>query len=190
MSRLAIMPLSDYQNLCNNIRDLTGTTGVIKSGDLVQKVGDVAENGGEDVTDETNAYTNKLVTLETAISALETELEGKASSGSGGGASGWINVASLPTTNARAIDPDSTIYYYEVPENCIGVIFIGLSDTFSTAMTYNTGLTRKINNVFSNLTLGPGSLIAEDADGTGTVLKITNTYNVAYLLPILSSDLS
>ena len=37
----------------------------------------------EDVTDETSAYTAKLVSLETAISALESELEGKASGGSG-----------------------------------------------------------------------------------------------------------
>jgi hypothetical protein len=40
---------------------------------------------GEDVTSETSAYTNKLATLETAITALETELQGKASGGSGGG---------------------------------------------------------------------------------------------------------
>lgn len=38
----------------------------------------------EDVGTETNAYTAKLATLETAITALETELEGKASGGSGG----------------------------------------------------------------------------------------------------------
>lgn len=40
---------------------------------------------GEDVTSETIAYTTKLATLETAITALETELQGKASGGSGGG---------------------------------------------------------------------------------------------------------
>lgn len=38
----------------------------------------------EDVGTETNVYTTKLATLETAITALETELEGKASGGSGG----------------------------------------------------------------------------------------------------------
>lgn len=40
---------------------------------------------GEDVTSEINAYTTKLATLETAITQLETELQGKASGGSGGG---------------------------------------------------------------------------------------------------------
>lgn len=47
--------------------------------------GKAAGNSGEDVTDETNTYTTKLAELETAIGALETELEGKASGGSGGG---------------------------------------------------------------------------------------------------------
>lgn len=39
----------------------------------------------EDVTTETAEYTTKLASLETAVAALETELEGKASGGSGGG---------------------------------------------------------------------------------------------------------
>lgn len=46
--------------------------------------GKAAGSGGEDVSAETTAYTEKLETLETAITALETELEGKASGGSGG----------------------------------------------------------------------------------------------------------
>jgi hypothetical protein len=47
---------------------------------------------GEEVTEETNAYTAKLETLETAIAALETELEGKAS---GGGGSASIETTTL-----------------------------------------------------------------------------------------------
>jgi hypothetical protein len=45
--------------------------------------GESTGGSGEDVTEETSAYTEKLATLETAIAALETELEGKASGGSG-----------------------------------------------------------------------------------------------------------
>jgi hypothetical protein len=41
----------------------------------------VAVPTGEDVTAETDEYTAKLATLETAITALETELEGKAAGG-------------------------------------------------------------------------------------------------------------
>ena len=48
---------------------------------LLKQVNALPEAGGigEDVTDETNAYTTKLATLETAIVALETELQGKVS---------------------------------------------------------------------------------------------------------------
>lgn len=42
-----------------------------------------AGSGGEDVTEETVAYTEKLEELETAITALEAELEGKVAGGSG-----------------------------------------------------------------------------------------------------------
>jgi hypothetical protein len=38
---------------------------------------------GEDITEETEAYTEKLIILENAITALENELEGKASAGAG-----------------------------------------------------------------------------------------------------------
>jgi hypothetical protein len=48
--------------------------------------GKAVPSGGEDVADETEAYTAKLASLETAISALESELEGKASGGGSGGA--------------------------------------------------------------------------------------------------------
>lgn len=41
-----------------------------------------AGSGGEDVTAETEAYTAKIASLETAVTALESELEGKASGGS------------------------------------------------------------------------------------------------------------
>lgn len=46
--------------------------------------GKAVGGGGEDVAAETEAYTTKLASLETAISALESELEGKASGSSGG----------------------------------------------------------------------------------------------------------
>ena len=51
-----------------------------------------ANSGGEDVADETAAYTEKLEELETAITALEAELEGKAA---GGGVSveAWTGTA-------------------------------------------------------------------------------------------------
>lgn len=60
------------------------TTGVVT-------VGAIPSNY-EDVSTETDAYTTKIASLETAISALETELEGKTSGGSSGGS---VEIASV-----------------------------------------------------------------------------------------------
>lgn len=59
----------------------------------------------EDVATETNAYTTKIATLETAITALETELEGKASGGSGGG----FEICKVTTNGLDNIDIAGTI---------------------------------------------------------------------------------
>jgi hypothetical protein len=59
--------------------------------------GESTGGSGEDVTEETNTYTSKLASLESAIVALETELAGKASGGSGGGESAGtctVNISS------------------------------------------------------------------------------------------------
>lgn len=65
----------------------------------------------EDVTDETNAYTTKLASLETAVAALENELEGKASGGSGG--NGNVDICTVTI--------DNEIYYsnWELFYSCL-----------------------------------------------------------------------
>ena len=89
--------------LANEVRELSGTTTpksidamtsdvndanaeVSSQTDLIAQITAALENKtnvpSEDVDDETDAYTEKLASLETAITALETELEGKASGGS------------------------------------------------------------------------------------------------------------
>lgn len=65
------------------------TTGVVT-------VGAIPSNY-EDVSTETTSYTTKLASLETAITALETELEGKASGGSGGGSVETCTVTMTPS---------------------------------------------------------------------------------------------
>lgn len=58
-------------------------TNNIKYASLIETLrGKAAGGSGEDVTNETNAYTTKLASLETAVAALESELAGKASGGS------------------------------------------------------------------------------------------------------------
>lgn len=45
MSKHAVMPLTDYINACNTVREKTGDTDVIKSGDLPQKIEGVYSKG-------------------------------------------------------------------------------------------------------------------------------------------------
>ena len=47
MSQYAIMPLSDYKSTCDVLREKTGSTGTIKSGELPDKISEVYEKGKE-----------------------------------------------------------------------------------------------------------------------------------------------
>jgi hypothetical protein len=66
--------------------------------------GKAAGGSGEDVTAETNAYTEKLTQLESAITALETELEGKTSGG------GSVTTA---TVTLHSVHPSRLLYYVD-----------------------------------------------------------------------------
>lgn len=140
---------------------------------------------GEDVTSETEAYTTKLATLETAITALETELQGKASSGGSSNSGDWICVASFPSTFAA--DPEDsfmTYCYYEVPENCCAVILLSQTSGDSVISSYlNT------DSRFSGDSLGGMvRLQISDADGSGTILKVgTDSPTTTYILPIYAN---
>ena len=70
---------------------------------------------GEDVTAETTAYTTKLASLETAITALETELEGKASGGSGDGSTPAV-VTLVPDKYGMS---GSVFYYTDAATNTV-----------------------------------------------------------------------
>ena len=83
---------------------------------------------GEDVTTETNAYTAKLATLETAITALETELQGKASGGSGGG--------SVETCSLTVIDPTMKIANFIYQSASDGIVQILADPMTSASGTY------------------------------------------------------
>ena len=67
MAEFAIMPIEDYSEACDKLRELDGSTGVIKSGDFSQKL--------QAIIDESAAQSIMLDQIEAA-------LEGKAA-GSG-----------------------------------------------------------------------------------------------------------
>ena len=48
MSNFAVMPISDYENTCNAIREKTGSTEPIKSGDMAAKIPEVYNKGKAD----------------------------------------------------------------------------------------------------------------------------------------------
>ena len=68
--------------------------------------GKAAGGTSEDVTDETNAYTTKIASLEGAVSALESELAGKASGGSAETWAGTLDVAAMYSFNIHYTDSD------------------------------------------------------------------------------------
>ena len=79
--------------------------------------------GSEDVTAETNAYTEKITQLETAVTALETELAGKASGGSGGARLEPYTVSI--TFNKTVPDANSLLVYYGRCDGSLGSVGMG-----------------------------------------------------------------
>jgi hypothetical protein len=78
---------------------------------LIEQLQSIASNlpdagSGEDVTTETNAYTSKLATLETAVAALESELAGKAS----GSGSVTLTTGSFTITDNGMHEPGVNAY--------------------------------------------------------------------------------
>ena len=120
----------------------------------------VAVPTGEDVTTETNEYTAKLATLETAITALETELEGKAAGG-GTTVEAWTG-----TVTSRHLEHEYTIHYTDDSLNHRTATVIGFTQD-------------------ATITIAAGTLIyaagAGDVFGDNFVRPIEDDYNL--LLP-------
>jgi hypothetical protein len=89
--------------------------------------------GGEDVTDETSAYTTKLSTLETAIAALETELQGKAGGSEGG---------SVETCTVSLVNNIGSIKWHYTDSDMTLQLITGTKDVVvpkNTIITYQEG---------------------------------------------------
>lgn len=119
----------------------------------------------EDVTDETNAYTTKLASLETAVAALESELEGKASGGSSNGVE--VEVITITETGTSQIPftlkrVTKTIGSYN-GDSATGVPFVGANIISSHINTYRFAYSGNPMGTFVNksevLTLNSGKLV-------------------------------
>jgi hypothetical protein len=129
-------------NIADKIRVLSGTEGALKLDDmavtletsntnldnelntqsgLIDQIQTALEGKaaatGEDVGSETTAYTTKLATLETAITALETELQGKASGG------GSVETCAVAFDFGTAYDPINEEYV----DSMLDVMYIDMS---------------------------------------------------------------
>lgn len=120
---------------------------------------------GEDVTTETSAYTTKLATLETAIAALESELEGKASGGSSNGVE--VEVITITETDTSQIPftlkrVTKTIGSYN-GDSATGVPFVGPEIISSHINTYKFAYSSSPMGTYVNkseiLTLSSGKLV-------------------------------
>ena len=133
----------------------------------------------EDVTDETNAYTSKLASLETAITAFETELAGKASGGSGGG----VETCTVTITNTSTMGRDALLSYAATCYLNGDLIVTTLADEASAsglgddAGTTITTYTHTINNVLVGTSLAI-LCIGTPSSESATTNKISSQPNL------------
>lgn len=118
----------------------------------------------EDVATETSAYTTKLASLETAITALETELQGKASGGSGG-----VKTCAVSFTSNDPFDLDHVCVYVGLDGNTYYVG--GYNETY-------VGPGSVYDNVVCNsrMFLDTPAIQVESEDGTSYNLGWGNVY--------------
>ncbi len=130
-------------NIADAIRSKTGSTEPIQVMEMANEIGNI-NGAGEDVTVETNEYTTKIAQLESAVAALETELQGKASGGgSVGGFESNTETCSISIESDRIIDgigyygttghllTDVGMSDYNISAICGSVIYITQSGFYS-----------------------------------------------------------
>ncbi len=61
MSNYAVMPLTDYKNICDAIREKTATSENIKSGDIPDKISDIYEAGKSSVGDSAEYFIRSYI---------------------------------------------------------------------------------------------------------------------------------
>lgn len=79
MADYAVMPYSDYEDACNAVREKTGGTAKIKSGEMGAQIR--AIDTQEDLSEELTAQSTAIAEQDTKIAELLAALEGKAAVG-------------------------------------------------------------------------------------------------------------
>lgn len=100
----------DIIDIAEAIRSKTNDTNTMYVSEMANKI--ISIQGGEDVTEETNAYTDKITSLKSAITALETELQGKTSGGNG-------SVETCTVTITNPLPCTWTAFYNSLENNSI-----------------------------------------------------------------------
>jgi len=120
----------------------------------------------EDVATETSEYTTKLSSLETAITALETELAGKASGGSGGGSIDTCTV----TIISNGVGGSFINSFFATGNQASGLI--------TSAYNYVKGGSTPVNNVVKGtIMFFPNATGIVSATGDGVTIHQLSTTN-------------
>ena len=146
----------------------SGTKTITANGtyDVKSYASATVNTSGEDVTEETSAYTTKLASLETAISALETELEGKAGGSSGG--------TSVETCTVRIVFDDT----YNILGYCATILEEGVI-TIDASTENNLGDDSIQELTVSNVVVGSSFIVITDG-GAENATIVENLYNELY----------
>lgn len=107
MANKAIMPFEDYQAACDAIREKTGGTALIKSGEMAGLIEGIVGGGStENLDAEVAAQVTLLNTQEEKIAELAEILAGKAA-GEGGGEPNLQDKIVTPTESKQTITADN-----------------------------------------------------------------------------------
>lgn len=130
----------------------------------------VTAMGGEDVTAETNEYTDKLATLETAITALETELEGKAAGGTSvevwmGTVYGNTGLGDIPDINVVYVDETLSVCKISVSKNEEATITVAARLPIGVSYDINVSNVSPVDGTDIETLLDSTNIIVPTADG-------------------------
>ena len=162
--KCAVMPMTDYENICNAVREKTGKTDLLKSGDISGEINDIEVGGGIDeviggtITEvSTNLTTLKdyalaqCYSLKTANIPFVTTVSSYC----------FYKCTGLKTVNM----PNATIIGYLTFYGCTNLELLELPSGLTTinssafheckkltSLTFPSGITAIANNAFTNCT--------------------------------------